>query len=106
LVRLDSFEVVVCLVEVAGGSGGQLLFGVEKLDKQVDGVDGIERGLGDAGGGPNGIHISSLVGHADGVVVHLENVLKFERGVVGLVDGCNRGLECGVVGHLFHVGSL
>ena len=97
---------VVSLVEVSGGSGGQLLFGVEQLDIQVDGVDGIEGGLGDAGGVPDGVHWSSLVGHADGVVVDLEDVLKFERGVVGLVDGCDRGLESGVVGHFFHVGSL
>ena len=52
LVSLDSFEVVVCFVEVAGGSGGQLLFGVEQFEIHIDGKDGIECVLGEAGSGP------------------------------------------------------
>ena len=52
LVSLDSFEVVVCFVEVAGGSCGQLLFGVEQLEIHIDGKDGIECVLGGTRRGP------------------------------------------------------
>ncbi len=97
---------VVCLVEVAGGSGSELLFGVEQFEIEIYAENGIECLLGRAGGGPYLVHRSSLVVHAEGVIVCGVNVIKSETRVVEIVHCCYRCLEGEVVYYLLHLGTV
>ena len=97
---------VVCLVEVAGGCGSELLFGVEQFEIDVYAENGIECLLGRAGGGPYLVHWSSFVVHAEGVIVCGVNVMESEIGAVEIVHCCYCCLEGEVVYYLLHLGTF
>lgn len=69
---------IVCLVEIPGRCGGQLLLGVEQLEIHIDCENGIEGLFGGAGSGPYLVDWSSFVVHAEGVVVGSVNAVKGE----------------------------